>query len=171
MVTSARPVKDKESFILSYKLWCQGDRQTDIVEKSGAPERTVRRWASWFKELPESELAKDRKFLTLKMDMSGISWRDADDFMDWEERFSAERLNTFTTVRQATWFWRLAQLSRGLSRLRSVLVDRIERHELETLLNQPTTETEEEISRAIKSFQKGEQRLPTPSRGHAQDES
>ena len=167
MVTSARPVKDKESFILSYKLWCRGDRQTDIVEKSGAPERTVRRWASWFKELPESEIVKDRKVLSFRLHVSGISWIDADAFMDWEERYSAQSLNTYTTVRQATWFWRLSQLSRGSSRLRSDLVDRIERHELETLLNQPTTETEEELSRAIKSLQKGEQRLPTPSRGYA----
>ena len=168
MTTSVRPVRNRPVFLSAYKKWCNGKRQTEIVEESGVTSRTVERWVSQFKELPKSELDKDRKFLTLKMHISGISWRDADDLMDWAEKFSIEH-NEYPTSRQTIWFWRLSKLKRGWNHLRVPLVSRIETHELETLLKQPTTETEEELSQAIRSFQRGARTLPTPGtrREHA----
>ena len=166
MTTALRPVRNKAVFLTAYKKWCNGKPQTEIVKESGVTSRTVERWVSQFKKLPQEETMKDMKFQPIFIHQYGMSWRDVDSVMDNLERF-AEKQDEYPTGRQAVWFWRLSQCRRLYRKVEnthklneftetlSFLMQRLEAFEIENLLNQPTTESEEELSNAVRAFQQG----------------
>ena len=155
--TATRAVRHKQEFFTSYNYWLNGwsqgrirDYFIDTPNFNRVGLRTITTWLSWFRELPEEEVEKDRPFLFHNMDDYGIPWEHYEAVLALAKRYADEH-DEELTARQAKWAWRLEQIEnlRGRTDKLLELVHDYVTHERERMFMFPTTKTLTGISRNV----------------------
>ena len=155
--TATRAVRHKQEFFTSYNYWLNGwsqgrirDYFIDSPKFNRVGLRTITTWLSWFRELPEEEVEKDRPFLFHNMDEYGIPWEHYEAVLALAKRY-ADEYDEELTARQAKWAWRLDQIGnlRGRTDNLLELVNDFVTHERERMFYFPTTKTLSAISRNV----------------------
>ena len=155
--TTTRTVRHKQEFFTSYNYWLHGwsqgrirDYFIDSPKFNRVGLRTITTWLSWFRELPEEEVEKDRPFLFHNMDEYGIPWEHYEAVLALAKRY-ADEYDEELTARQAKWAWRLDQIGNLRGRTDSLLelVNDFVTHERERMFYFPTTKTLSAISRNV----------------------
>ncbi|MED5429232.1 MAG: hypothetical protein VX383_06180 [Chloroflexota bacterium] len=104
----------------AYSLYLAGHSQTAILEKlknqfrdNAISLRTLSRWISDFRNLPESITTLDEPFQWDKSDLYGISWNNSLKLLELCHYYYESEAKT-PTGRQAIWWWRVSQAAPDL---------------------------------------------------------
>ena len=112
-----RRVSYPQELLTAYWRWNQGDSQSQIyvylrnkTEYETVGQRTITRWLSWFKDIPQKDVELDRTgFYFHKMDDYGVPWDKYEEVMRLVEEYSTQQGEDLTP-RMAKWVLRLQQI-------------------------------------------------------------
>ena len=112
-----RSVSYPKELLTAYWRWNQGDSQSQIyvylrntTEYETVGQRTITRWLSWFKDIPQKDVEQDRTgFYFHNMENYGIPWDKYEEVMWLVEEYSTQRKEDLTP-RTAKWVLRLQQI-------------------------------------------------------------
>jgi hypothetical protein len=104
----------------AYSLYSAHHSQNSIIEQlkeqfkeNAISLRTLSRWISDFKELPECVTTLDEPFRWDKSDIYGISWNNSLKLLELCHYYYESEDKT-PTARQAVWWWRVSQAAPDL---------------------------------------------------------
>ena len=112
-----RSVSYPKELLTAYWRWNQGDSQSQIyvylrntTEYETVGQRTITRWLSWFKDIPQKDVEQDRTgFYFHNMENYGIPWEKYEEVMWLVEEYSTQRKEDLTP-RTAKWALRFQHI-------------------------------------------------------------
>ena len=134
---------NEEQYLEAYILFASGQNEPEIREtlKTRHPDsiqslKTITKWSTEFKNIPDKELALDAEFEWHRCEEYGIPWKDSGLILEWLEAYIYP-----PSARTAIWIWRLTQTANWENEPDKLfeLADMYTNHERELAFNKSTT--------------------------------
>ena len=116
-----RSVSYPKELLTAYWRWNQGDSQSQIyvylrntTEYETVGQRTITRWLSWFKDIPQKDVEQDRAgFYFHNMENYGIPYEKYEEVLWLVEQYAKEYKEDLTP-RMAKWALRLQNIKKAI---------------------------------------------------------
>ena len=153
-----RPIRQRVKFMSAYRLWCSGERVGAIITKLGSSDKSLTNWVRIFKDAPPDQVFLDMPFQSSELRRFNFDWNRLGTALylvrEYKRWYGQEQdYKLIPSYRQV--FWAL-RLNDGIYTLKHLFAtaEVFVNHEIEELLEQPTTLSSEELSKVLDSTYK-----------------